>query len=96
MEFHGISAKDLMYNLMERYRKIRSSELEACRQSLSDHIEAARPIDVYFQQVEDAIQFAQDRKTPFTPAQIVHTEYHTVNKTELYSLALKEWCKKVM
>ena len=35
-------------------------------------------------------------KTPFTPAQTVQTEYHAVNKTGLYSLALKEWCKKVI
>ena len=28
-------------------------------------------IYVYFQRVEDVIKFAQDRKTPFTLAQIV-------------------------
>ena len=54
------------------------------------------PIDVYLLQVEDAIQFAQEGKTPFTPAQIVQTEYHAVNKTGLYYLALKERNKKAM
>ena len=55
-----------------------------------------RLIDVYLQRVEDSIQFAQDGKTPFTPAQIVHMEYHAVNKTGIYSFALKEWRKKAM
>ena len=55
-----------------------------------------RLIYVYFQRVEDAIQFEQDGKTPFTPAQIVQTAYHAVNKIGLYYLALKEWRKKAM
>ena len=46
--------------------------------------------------MEDAIQFAQDGKTPFTPVQIVKMTYHAVNKTRLYSLSLKEWNKKVV
>ena len=53
-----------------------------------------RPIDVYFKQVEDVIQFSPYGNTPFTPAQIVQTAYHAVNKTGLYSLALKYWHKK--
>ena len=57
-------------------------------------IEVDRPINVYFQLLEDVIQFAQDGKTSFTPAQIVHTEYHAVNKIGLYSLVLKYWRKK--
>ena len=72
------------------------SDLEACRQALVEPIEVDFPIGVYFQQVEDTIQFSQDEKTPFTPAQILQTAYHAFNKTELYSLTLKECHKKVM
>ena len=73
MGFYGVSAKNLTDHLMERYGKIWASDLEALRQALSAPIEADRPIDVYFQRVEDAIQFSQDGKAPFTPAQIVQT-----------------------
>ena len=51
-------------------------------------------IYVYLQRVEDAIQFLQDWKTPFTPSHIVQTSYYAVNKTGLYYLALKECHKK--
>ena len=54
------------------------------------------PIDVYFQWVKDAIQFAQDGKTPFTRAQIVQTAYQYVNKKGIYTIALKKWIKKAM
>ena len=51
-------------------------------------------IYVYLQRVEDAIQFAQDRKTPLTLSKIVQTAHHSINKTGLYTLELKEWRKK--
>ena len=53
-------------------------------------------IDVYLHWVEDGIQFSQDRKTPFKPAQIVQTEYHAVKKTGIYSLSLKDYRKKAI
>ena len=94
MGFHGVSSKNLVDHLMERYDKISVSDLEACRQALEEPTEVDRPTDVYFQQVEDAIQFAQDGETPFTSAQIMQAAYHAINKTGLYSLKLKEWIKK--
>ena len=56
---------------MERYGKICALDLKAYSQDLVEPIKVDRPIDVDFQQVEDAIQFSQDRNTPFTPEQIV-------------------------
>ena len=69
MGFHGVFAKNLVDHLMERYGKIWVSAIEAYIQDLVDTIEVDRLIDVNFQCVGDAIQFAKDRKTPFTPAQ---------------------------
>ena len=65
-----------------------------CRQALAEKIEVDRPINTCFQGVDDAIQFTQERKSSFNPAQIVQTAYHAVNKTGIYSLSLKEWRKK--
>ena len=81
--FHGVSDKSLLDHLMARYGKIHASDLDACRKAMTDPIEAERPPDLYFQLVEDAIQFAQDRKPPFTQAKILQTAYNYVNKTGL-------------
>ena len=89
MGFHGVSSKNLIDHLMERYEKIRYSYLDACRQALAEPLEMYLPIDIYFKQVEDTIQFSQDGKTPFTKVQIVQTAYHAINKTGLYSIALR-------
>ena len=96
MGFHVFSFKNLVEHLKERYREIRASDLEACRQYLAEPIEVYFPIDVYLQKVEDAIQFVRYRKTLFTPAHILQTAYHAVNKIGLYYRALKGWHKKAM
>ena len=46
MEFHGVSAKNLMDHLMKNYGNICASDLEACRQALVEPIKVDRPIDV--------------------------------------------------
>ena len=51
MGFHGVSAKNLVVHLMERYVKICVSDLEECRQDLEETIQVDRPIGVYFQWV---------------------------------------------
>ena len=67
MGFHGVSANNLVDHLMERYGKIWASDLKACIKALEEPIEVEPPIDVYHQQVEDAVQFAHHGKTAFTP-----------------------------
>ena len=94
MGFHGVSTKNLVYHLVERYGKIWASHLEVCRKALAEPLEVDPPIDVHLQRVEDTIQLSQDRKAPFTPVKIVRMEYNAVNKTGLYYLTLKEWKKK--
>ena len=90
MGLHGVSAKRLMDHLMERYRNIRASDLEAYRKALAEAIEVDQSIDAYFQRVDDSIQFNQDRKAPFNPAKSLQTAYHTFSNTGLYYLSLKE------
>ena len=46
-----------MKHLMERYRKIRASDLESYRQALVAPIEVDLPTNVYFQPVEETIKF---------------------------------------
>ena len=45
--FHGISAKNLVDHLMERYGKIWASDLEAYIQDIAEPIEVDRLIYVY-------------------------------------------------
>ena len=47
MRFQGVSAKNLVDHLMERYGKMWASDLKAFRQALVEPIEVNRTINVY-------------------------------------------------
>ena len=81
MGLHSVFAKSIMDHLIERYRKICASDLEACRQALAEPIEVDHLIHVYLQWVEDSIHIAQDWKNPFTLAKRLQMACHAINKT---------------
>ena len=81
MGLNSVFAKSIVDHLIERYRKICASDLEACRQALAEPIEVDHLINVYPKWVEDSIQLAQDWKNPLTLSQILQMEFHAINKT---------------
>jgi len=90
----GISTRDLFDHLLDRYGKITPADIEDCKRRMNDPIDATQPIDVYFQKVDDCVQYAADGQVAFTPDQILQTAYHAVSTSGYYNDACKEWRKK--
>jgi hypothetical protein len=61
---------------------------------MNDPINSTQPIDIYFQKVDDCVQYAADGQVAFTPDQILQTAYHAVSTSGYYNDACKEWRKK--
>jgi DNA anti-recombination protein RmuC len=57
-------------------------------------MDVTQPIDIYFQTIDDCVQFATDGQVPFTPTQVVQTAYHVVSRSGIYNEACKEWRRK--
>jgi hypothetical protein len=89
----GVTPKDL---LLERYGKISASDIANCRTRMEAPMDTTRPIDIYFQTIDDCVQFATDGQVPFTANQIVQTSYHAVSKSGLYNDACKEWRRQTV
>jgi uncharacterized protein (DUF433 family) len=90
----GATALDLIDRLLDRYGKITPADITACKQQINEPIDASQPIDVYFQQINDCIQYADDGKVAFTTDQILQTTYHAISTSGFYNNACKEWRKK--
>ena len=56
--------------------------------------DANQPIEVLFDQIEDAVDFAAAGNTPFTNEQIVNAACNLVFDTGMFSDECKEWQKK--
>jgi hypothetical protein len=92
--YMGVTPRDLIDHLLERYGRITASDIANCRTQMEAPMDTTRPIDVYFQTIDDCVQFATDGKVPFTASQIVQTAYHAISKSGLYNDACKEWRRK--
>jgi hypothetical protein len=87
----GVTPRDLVDHLLERYGRITAADIANCRTKTEAPMDTTRPIDIYFQTIDDCVQFATDGQVPFTANQIVQTSYHTVSKSGLYNDACEEW-----
>jgi hypothetical protein len=92
--YMGVTPRDLLDHLMERYGRITASDIANCRTKMEAPMDVTQPIDIYFQTIDDCVQFATDDQVPFTPTQVVQTAYHAISQSGLYNDACKEWRRK--
>ena len=90
----GISTRDLLDHLIDRYGKITTADLETNKSQMNEPIDNTQTIDVFFKQIDDWIQYADDGEVPFTPLQILQTTYNALSTCGHYNDACKIWRKK--
>ena len=57
-------------------------------------INSSQPINLFFQRIDDCVQYASDGQFAFTNGQILHTAYHGVSTSGHYTDAFKDWRKR--
>jgi hypothetical protein len=61
---------------------------------MNEPIDSSQPINVYFQKIDECIQYAVDAQVAFMPDQIIQMAYHAASMSGYYNGACKEWHKK--
>ena len=61
--YMGVTTRDLLDHLMDRYGNITAVDLKANEARINEALDNSRPIDVFFQRIDDAVQYADDGKT---------------------------------
>ena len=69
--YMGVMTQDLLDHLMDRYDNITAANIKANEACINEALDSSRPIDVSFQRIDDAAQYADDGKNPFTTNQIL-------------------------
>ena len=90
----GVKTRDLLDHLLDRYGKITAADLAACQIRMNEPINVDLPIDVYFQKIDECVQYAVDGKVAYTLDQILQTAYHAISASGFYNDACKDWRKK--
>eukprot|EP00957_Ditylum_brightwellii_P206229 15347443-Ditylum_brightwellii.AAC.1 len=76
---------------MDWYRQIKPANLVANGENYNKPIDISQPIDAYFAQIDDCIQYALDGKIPYTSKQILTTVLHTMQKTGWSKDGIRAW-----
>ena len=92
--YMGVTTRDLLDHLMDQYVNIMAADLKANEARINEALDNSRPIDVFFQRINDAVQYADGGKKTFMAKQILQTAFHSVNATDMYQEACKEWRQK--
>jgi hypothetical protein len=62
--YMGVTPRDHIDHLLERYGRITASNIVNCRTKMEAPMDPTQPIDVYFQTINDCVQFATDGQVP--------------------------------
>ena len=62
----GITARDLLDRLLDRYGKITPANIEECKKQMNDPIGAMQPIKIYFKRIDNTVQYSVDGNAAFT------------------------------
>jgi hypothetical protein len=90
----GITTRDLLDHLLDRYGKITPADLELNNKRMNEPIDSTQTIDAFFKRIDDCTQYATDGRVPYTPAQILQTGYYAVSTSGHYNEACKIWRRK--
>jgi hypothetical protein len=89
----GVSIRYLFDHLLNRYGKITPADIESCKRHMNDPIDSTQPINIYFQKVNNCVQYAADRQVGFTSDQILQTAYHAISTSETTMMPAKNGSK---
>eukprot|EP00957_Ditylum_brightwellii_P198469 15125971-Ditylum_brightwellii.AAC.1 len=60
----GVSICDLLNHLLDWYGKITAADIASNNEQFLERMSMDQPIDVYFTNIDDSVQYAADGKTP--------------------------------
>ena len=85
----GITARDILDHLLDRYGKITAAYVEECKKQMNEPIDSTQPINMYFKRINNTVQYADNGNVTFTTEKILQTTYHAVSSSGYYNEACK-------
>jgi hypothetical protein len=86
----GVTSLNLLDYLLNRYGKITSANIEDCKRKMNEPIDSIQLINIFFQRVDECIQYAVDGQVTFLAEEILQTTYHAVSTSGYYTDACKD------
>mgnify|MGYP002806862359 FL=1 len=93
--YQNSSTLDFFNHLYATYANINASDLLSNDEQMKADYDANQPIELFFDQIEDAVDFAAAGDCPYTPTQVTAIAYQLVFKTGLFHDECKLWKRRI-
>ena len=92
--YANVTTLQILTHLYTTYAQIKPSDLDANHDRMKAPYDCNLPIETFFDQIEDAVEFASAGNAPFTPIQVVNTAFNTIASTGMFQDDCKLWKRK--
>ena len=92
--YSNIKARDMLQFLFTQYGIITPHDLQENNSKFYNAWDPTTPFETLIAQIEDAVEFAEDGKQPYTSQQILNNAYNLVYRSGLYFDDCKDWNAK--
>eukprot|EP00957_Ditylum_brightwellii_P035344 2680799-Ditylum_brightwellii.AAC.1 len=84
----------MLDRLLDRYGKIKPSDLTKNATAFHETVDMSQPLDAYFKKMDKCIQYTTDGKTPFSAKQVLSTATYALQQTGVFCETLRVWKSK--
>jgi hypothetical protein len=81
----------LLAHLYTNYANITAADLEQNGLAMNQPCDVNQPIEIFYKQIEDAMEFADAGQTPYSPAQVLSIAYQSIFRTGIFADDCKIW-----
>jgi hypothetical protein len=94
--FATISTRQLIEHLYRTYGNITPADLIENDERMKTTYDPSQPIEVLFDQIEDAVELADATSAAYTTPQIIAIAYNCLFQTGLYTEACRDWRRQAV
>jgi hypothetical protein len=94
--YNNVSAMRILTHLYTTYGVITPIDIEDNDAKMRAPFDPTQPIELLFDQIETAVEFADAGNRPYNPDQVVSRAYLLILQTGLYSDACRDWRRRAV
>ena len=93
-EYHNVSVLQMLKYLYDNYEQINKQSKSKNLEQMKEPYDVTAPIELFFCQVQDCIDFASAARSPLTTKQIIDSAFLTLQRIGVFSQECCKWQRK--
>ena len=93
-KYHNVTLLAMLEHLYNNYGKINEDAKQQNLKKMNMPYDVTTSIELFFQHIQDCIDFASTAQSPLTTEQILDSAFFTLQRTGVFNTKCRKWQKK--